>query len=240
MQNGELIQKQYSNSHIAFLQGELFQTLDFGTRSGYRDPIVKENLVVARNDTPKKSKQVTVLTKKQFNQFLSVIENPSDRIIYLLMYWAGLRIGEALALTVDDYDFSTKEINVNKNYDSVNKVLTNPKTRVTRLVRLPKSSRIEVESFINEIKGNVNYGQTFFSGLNKPLPRTTHDGRRRRYYNKMLQESDKNNVAPVPYFENHELRHSHVSILISLGLSSFEISKRMGHSVREVEERYGH
>jgi integrase len=38
----------------------------------------------------------------------------------------------------------------------------------------------------------------------------------------------------------HDLRHSHVSLLISLGFSAVAIAKRMGHKSVNVTYRYAH
>lgn len=46
--------------------------------------------------------------------------------------------------------------------------------------------------------------------------------------------------AGVKRIRIHDLRHSHVSLLISLGFNPFDISKRLGHTVEMVNNVYGH
>ena len=46
--------------------------------------------------------------------------------------------------------------------------------------------------------------------------------------------------ADVPIIRIHDLRHSHVSLLINLGFDSFDIAKRLGHTVDMVNNIYGH
>ena len=47
-------------------------------------------------------------------------------------------------------------------------------------------------------------------------------------------------AAGVKQIRIHDLRHSHVSLLINQGFSAFEIGKRVGHSSEKVTYRYAH
>jgi len=47
-------------------------------------------------------------------------------------------------------------------------------------------------------------------------------------------------AASVKQIRIHDFRHSHVSLLINMGLSPFEISKRLGHSMEMVQQVYAH
>ena len=47
-------------------------------------------------------------------------------------------------------------------------------------------------------------------------------------------------AAGVKRIRIHDLRHSHVSLLINQGFSAFEIGKRVGHSSEKVTYRYAH
>ncbi|WP_370456907.1 MULTISPECIES: tyrosine-type recombinase/integrase [Erysipelothrix] len=57
---------------------------------------------------------------------------------------------------------------------------------------------------------------------------------------KRLQEKENLFDAEVLYFTWHDLRHTHVSTLIDIGWEAKDISERLGHSVHEVNETYGH
>ena len=47
-------------------------------------------------------------------------------------------------------------------------------------------------------------------------------------------------AAGVKQIRIHDLRHSHVSLLINQGFSAFEIGKRVVHSSEKVTYRYAH
>ena len=38
----------------------------------------------------------------------------------------------------------------------------------------------------------------------------------------------------------HDLRHSHVSLLINMGFTALAIGKRVGHSAEKITYRYAH
>ena len=61
-------------------------------------------------------------------------------------------------------------------------------------------------------------------------------------YHQLQSEERKRDEAlgDLEPFKIHDLRHSHVSTLIELGFTAFEISKRLGHSVEMVNNTYGH
>ena len=44
----------------------------------------------------------------------------------------------------------------------------------------------------------------------------------------------------VPKISLHDLRHSHVSVLLNLGFSALEIAERMGHESVRITYHYAH
>ena len=46
--------------------------------------------------------------------------------------------------------------------------------------------------------------------------------------------------ANLPHIRIHDLRHSHVSLLIDMGYSAVAIAERVGHETTETTYRYAH
>ena len=46
--------------------------------------------------------------------------------------------------------------------------------------------------------------------------------------------------AGLPRIRVHDLRHSHVSLLIDMGFSALAIAQRMGHESIDITYRYAH
>lgn len=47
-------------------------------------------------------------------------------------------------------------------------------------------------------------------------------------------------AANIPIIRIHDLRHSHVSLLINMGFSPHLIAERIGDTVQMVNNTYGH
>lgn len=91
-----------------------------------------------------------------------------------------------------------------------------------------------------------------FFGYHHIIHKSTLDNRKIAYWNKVNPETAQEIEAlgisrnsyeghlNVPWFTFHELRHTHVSTLIDIGWEAKVIADRLGHSVHEVNETYGH
>lgn len=81
-------------------------------------------------------------TKEQFEAFLACVERPSARAGFSLLFWTGIRIGELLALTLNDFDFEKKTLSVSKSFQSIKgrEVITEPKTQKSKRVTLCRTS----------------------------------------------------------------------------------------------------
>ena len=88
------------------------------------------------------------------DEFKRFIEAVSDKIVSTtvvnLLFWSGMRSGEMLALTLNDFNFDENTVSINKNYARLdNEDLTlEPKTpKSKRKVALPLSICNLVKSY---------------------------------------------------------------------------------------------
>ncbi|MGL5330274.1 MAG: site-specific integrase, partial [Peptostreptococcaceae bacterium] len=142
----------------------------------------------------------------------------------------GLRISEILGLTWDNIDFNENTITIDKitvrNNGEV--ILKNPKTETSErtisvpvevMMMLKNHKRKQFESKLKgEIKNNMNL--LFFDKNEKPIAQDVLS----KKFNKFLQE---NNLQHIRF---HDLRHSHVTLLINSKVPIKVISERVGHS----------
>ena len=70
----------------------------------------------------------------------------------------------------------------------------------------------------------------FLFGYDVPIASTTMERRKNKYHA----------LAGFKQIQIHDCRHSHVSLLINMGLSDFDIAKGLGHSRDMVNNTYGH
>ena len=155
------------------------------------------------------------------------MDKPASFYAFEVLYWCGLRIGELLALTLDDVDFEKKTIRINKSYQKIEgkDVLTDPKTpKSIRTIQMPDFLCEEIKEFSNSLYGITPQDRLF--DVSKGY---------------MHHEMDRGSkLAGVKRIRIHDLRHSHVSLLIDMGFTALAIADRVGHESIDITYRYAH
>lgn len=150
-----------------------------------------------------------------------------------LMALSGLRVGEALALTMNDIDFKEKVIHVSKTYDTVNHKVTSPKTVTSNRDVFMQP---ELEKLLHEIRKETNKRKMLY-GFRSNLLFCDRNGDYLRYYsfNKYLKETSIATLGrPIT---THVLRHTHVSLLAEAGVPLETITRRVGHEDSDITKR---
>lgn len=167
-------------------------------------------------------------TKDQFNAFLETVESSPLRVAFLVLFYTGMRLGELLALTLDDFDAAGQTIRIGKTYHRYDKedCCTTPKTeRSTRKVTLPSFLVDALKEYVSQIYGIEPTDRIFFHVTARKLKTAIQNGAKQA------------GLEPITI---HSFRHSHVSLLIELGFSTFLIAERIGDSPEMVNRVYGH
>lgn len=156
-------------------------------------------------------------TMDEFNQFIKAIEDkPAAKVIFELLFWTGMRSGEMLALTLNDFDFSANTVSINKNYarHENQDLILDPKT--------PKSKRvITLPPFLSQMV--KEYADSIYD-----LDPTDRLFQHTKHF--LLHEMIRGcKASGVKRIRIHDLRHSHASFLIEQGYSPLLISERLGH-----------
>lgn len=230
-ENGKVVQVKYSNEYLTTIQSFFKTVLNHGVKLGYKiDPrAITFQFVKNKNEI---KKEMLFWEPEEFNAFIDQADDIQFKALFCLLYWCGLRIGEALALNWEDIDFNTRTVKVNKTYDQKNRIVTAPKTANSyRNIIMP----IKCSSVLKEWYETAKYygedkQKHIIFGVNQPLDDNT-----------IRRKKDKwSKAAGVKNIRVHDFRHSHVSLLINQNFSAFDISKRLGHTVDMVNNRYGH
>ncbi len=153
---------------------------------------------------------------------------PEFYYYFQVLYWLGLREGEALALTQDDFNFKNKTVSVTKTRQVVRgqQIITPPKTpKSNRIVTIPDFLCDELKEYF-EMLPELNTNDMIFYMLNK--------------YSIEKKMAKVAKLVGVKQIRVHDLRHSHVSLLINMGYSAVAIANRMGHESVHVTYRYAH
>jgi integrase len=156
-------------------------------------------------------------TIDQFRRFVQAIDDyPLMRMVYILLFFSGMRVGELLALTCDDVDFDKNIIHITRTALGRGMGYDTPKTPYSkRNILMPP----DVMALLHEYMGSL-YELPKPPEPILPVTRVMIRWNLNKYAKK----------AGLPHLRVHDLRHSHASYLIHHGVPITTISKRLGHA----------
>jgi integrase len=223
-----LVENEYAPATIRKAYQLLCRTLDAAVQSGVilRNPC--RGVQLPANDAA----EMRFLSPTEIQQLADAI-SPRFRALVLAGAYTGARFGELAALRVDDFSIEDHQIQIVRTLSEVNGHLHfgEPKTRAARRrVTLPAWLTRSLEQHLEEWP-SPDEGLVFTSPGGGALRRSF----RRRYWKPAVRET----VGEPMRF--HDLRHSHVALLIEQGTHPAIIAARLGHaSVKTVLDVYGH
>lgn len=176
----------------------------------------------------KEASEMKFWTESEYDKFIEEVKDkPLSFHAFEILYWCGLRTGELLALTKEKFNFTNNTIRVNQSLQRIGgeNIITEPKTKKSiRTVVMPDFLAEEMKKYmagIYKLKDN----QLLF-----PITKSY-------LHHEMTRGSKKSGVKRIRV---HDLRHSHVSLLIELGYSAIAIADRLGHESIDITYRYAH
>ena len=176
-----------------------------------------------------KTEEMRILTPNQFSDVLNAIGDNTAQTLFHLLFWTGMRVGEAQALTPSDFDFSTPSVKVSKTYRMMNgqHIISTPKTeKSNRTVILTDETSDRMRAYISKLFGCSSRTRIF----------GTHS---LTWYRKRLIDGCRE--AGFEPIRIHDLRHSHASLMIEIGVSPLLIAERLGHdNVNTTLRTYSH
>lgn len=176
----------------------------------------------------KKGREMLFWTKEEYLRFADAIRHkPFYFHAFELLYWCGIREGELLALTPADFDFERGTLSITKSYQRLRgrDVITSPKTeKGNRTIKLPAFLIAETAEYLAS-RPELGPNDRIFTVSKCGLYRTMVSG---------------SQAAGVKKIRIHDLRHSHVSLLIEMGFSAPAIADRVGHESIRITYHYAH
>lgn len=151
-----------------------------------------------------------------------------DRAVWSTAFYAGLRLGELLALRDDDVDLELGVIRVERSWDSREGIIE-PKSRAGRRA-VPVVAALRPHLAARRLR-RPDAADFFFGDRGRPFNRNALVNRANRAWKKA-------GLAPIGL---HECRHTFASILIAAGVNAKALSTYLGHSSIQITlDRYGH
>ena len=165
-------------------------------------------------------------TKKEFERFISIVDNNTYHCLFSMLFYTGRRKGEILALNSEDvksdYIVFNKSL-TRKTLTEETYEITSTKTEKNGKTPICKPLKTELENY------KAPEGRFFFGGK---APIT--DNTLRRVFNKYAE------AAGVKQIRIHDLRHSFVSMLIHLGANLTVVADLIGDTLAQVTKTYAH
>lgn len=179
--------------------------------------------------------EMQIWSREEFTRFILVI---TDDLLYKtffeFLYLTGCRKGEVLALNWNDIDFNKKTLSISKSLTKkivgIPYLITTPKNRASvRKILLPDNLIANLAAYKKSL--STPLPTDFIFGGKLPLAENTIVRRLVQYCN----------ISNVKVIRIHDFRHSHASLLISMGESIVMVAKRLGHSnIEQTLNTYSH
>ena len=215
----------YSSVYLKTIHNQLSAIFNYAVKYyGLREnPAAK-----AGNMGKERQTEMLFWTQDEYAKFAEeMMDEPRYYYAFEMLYWCGIREGELFALTPADFNLEKGTVRINKSYQRIGRrdVITDPKT--------PKSNRtIQMPDFLtNEIRD-------YLKMLYKPKDDERIFCLGKSNLNKHLKKGAE--AAGVKKIRVHDLRHSHISLLIQEGYSAVAIANRVGHESIDITYRYAH
>ena len=234
----KLLSNGFKNAYLEKIQQTASSIMNFAVVRTIMPINVLRVVGFVRNvDEPKK--EMAFWTYPQYQAFQSMITDEEAKLIFEVLYFTGLRIGEFQALTWNDLK-EDGSLFIHSNYNNKAKLVSQTtKTYENRYVDLPSKLAQKLRKRKKEMSKYSDFSNDkYIFGYHEPFPRKTIENWKNKYiaaYNESKSGHDK-----IPQIRIHDIRHSHVSLLINDGVDRFVIAKRLGHSIEMVEKVYGH
>ena len=214
-------QANYKNKILGLLKRLIVYSKKYYGTSDY---IV--SFIESFKDVGKIKKEMNFFTYDEYKQFDKVIDNFDYHTFFELLYFMGIRQGEATALTWNDIDFNNKKIRIEKTLTTKIKdelwTITSPKTsNSVRVLPLTEQLLNDLKIMYNNAKEYSDFKESWFVfGNTMPFKETTIQVVKNKYCK----------LADVKQIRIHDFRHSCASLLINKGASISLVSKYLGHS----------
>ncbi|MBQ8946108.1 MAG: site-specific integrase [Lachnospiraceae bacterium] len=231
--------KGYSEETIMVINGALRKLINLC----YKRRLIPENVLnYCDNVRTMRKDDYRVITKEEYDRIdayyaknVGKMRNCACyRFLFALLYYTGIRIGEALALTYDDFkpfQYVTAgglaegiRVSVTKSYIPTLKIVKVPKNFKTRQIPLASHPIRLLEGMRtgnDPADTSIRICRISYPTIDKALKRACND-------------------LGLPPYHLHEFRHSFISYLISKNIPITVIEKLSGDTQATILSRYSH
>jgi integrase len=163
-----------------------------------------------------------ILTLEEMRVLIAHAESDQNRCLLELLLTTGLRIGEALGLTVQDLDPQHAIIHVTHQLGRDGSRTPLKTAESQRVLDIPPELMRRLLALVTQRGARFNPNAFVFASRNET-------GLERKTARAALDRAAKNANLALPKPTLHDLRHSHASMLIALDTPLTDVQHRLGH-----------
>lgn len=215
----------YSNSFYHHIHGACKKFFDYIAITYSIENIPAKVGITKYKDNYNSNQKKGIWTVSEFKKFIKYVDCPIYHALFVLLFYTGLRKGEALALKVSDFKNGYIIIHSSITNERFNgeRMITSTKTKNSnRVIKLDIFTRLELNRLIKYYSTHYNnFNSNFFLfGGDKPIAGTTLERKKNNYCK----------IAGVKQIRIHDFRHSHATMLYNKKVKIKAIQERLGHA----------
>ena len=227
----------FTNSYRNYIYGFFKAILNYGMTWHNLDFSHLYRKLTNFTDPNEIRKEMDFFTIEEFKKFISVIYDIKYRCFFKMLYYCGLRKGEAKALIWNDIDLNLLSVSINKtltnNINGKKYIITSPKTiKSNRVLPLTNDLLTELKKLYEIQKQRYNFSKNWFVfGGQEPLKNDTVRSQKNKFCK----------LSKVKQIRIYDFRDSCASLLINSGANITIIAKYLGHAkMEETLNTYNH
>ena len=217
--------KPYSQTYLKTLHNQLSAIFNHAVRyyELRSNPAAKVG-----NMGSEEHKEMLFWTKEEYKKFsFEMMDKPVSFYAFEMLYWCGIREGELLALTPADFNFDKETVTIHKSSQRLkgqDVINSTKKKKSNRTIKMPQFLCEEMKEYLGMIYG-LKKKDRIFTVTKSELHHEMDRGAK---------------AVGVKRIRIHDLRHSHISLLIDMGFSAVAIADRVGHESIDITYQYAH
>lgn len=223
-ENGE---HKYKGTYIKTINNQLRAIFNFAYAAKY----LKENPVADLPSAGSKESDREYITwsSDDIKLFLkNIIDHEDAYLAFMILFYTGLRKGELLALTINDFSYEDKTLEITKTFSRLNgkDYIRTPKTKQSkRIVVLPIFLADAIQGYIDLLYKPSPSQRIFQQASDSFIDTALAAGCKR---------------TGLPKIRIHDTRHSHITNLSDMNIPLKEIGPRVGQKSENITLHYSH
>lgn len=193
--------------------------------------LVIRNVADAVEPPKAKKYDAKYLTDKQTEELIKIAKQSDIYIPIMIAIYTGARRGEILGLSWSNVNLEKGYIKIIDNLCATKNglIIKKPKTKSgIRTIAISKELiKVLKQHRIRQMENKLRIGELYKDNNMVCCYEDGHLYNPKRFSAKFHELLEKNNL---PIIRLHDLRHSHASLLVKMGVQPKEISHRLGHS----------